>query len=147
MLRDNAATSHPPGDDRTMATGTALPGVVPTSSPGSTPPSAPELCASRASTRNNPNDEDEVEGVLNEGQLRQLKSLPLAVGQQQILLMVKKNPPPSQLSPTQQASLTTQGSRGEKQTQKSGFPPATRTPSVPRSVRTGRRRLKRRWLA
>ena len=36
MLRDNAATSRPPGDNRTMATGTALPGVVPTSSPGNT---------------------------------------------------------------------------------------------------------------
>ena len=76
--RDNAATSHPPEENRTMVTGTALRGLVPTSSPGITPPLAPELRATRASTCNSPTDEDDIEGVLSER--RQLKSLAFTVG-------------------------------------------------------------------
>lgn len=75
MLRENTVTSDPREDNRTLATGASLAGVVPTSSPGTIPSSACEPRAARASTRNNPNDDGDIQGILNERQLRQLKSL------------------------------------------------------------------------
>ncbi len=80
MLRDNAATSEPLEGGQNPSTETTMTGVVPTASPGTTPPSSHELRATRASTRGNPNDEDNTESVLNDRQLRQLKSLAFAVG-------------------------------------------------------------------
>ena len=68
-----------------------MPGVLPTSSPGTTPPLAPELRATRASTCNSPNDDDNIEGVLSER--RQLKSLAFTVGLSADFSHTEEQPP------------------------------------------------------